>query len=667
MCNGKSRVKVPIIVTQTSDLRKAVHISTLSYNQEIMNTIIVPPLGSSGISKKRTFWMILGIILGLGVLSIFTIGVFIGSDEAVEVNEYSVLKLTFPGQLNEYGVNDNIFDDSTPLGFYDVLTAIRKAEVDPRIKGIYIPIGASQIGFVKLEEILEALNSFKQKGKFIYGYMETGSRGDYMLLSIADSIFMPKEGMAEIAAPGISGLFFKNLFSKLGVNYHVQQFEEYKSAGEQFSQERFTAPAKEALNVIIQSRAQRMYEVISRNRKLPLLNVQKAFDKGVYTADSMKSNDLIDGFAQEWEVRDIIKKRVESIRKKEIASSDTLKNLSLISLQDYASAECKEFDQKYENEASSIAIVSAVGPIRSGTSGGGNPFGGGEMEIASGSLVKDLKKAFENDDVKAIILRIDSPGGSVIASDEVWTLIQSIKKKKPIYASMSDVAASGGYYIPMACDTIIAHPQTITGSIGVIGMIPVIDEAMAKIGITMDTISTGASSQDLNFMLPMTEERKKKLYDQMYPIYQRFVSKVAQSRDMQFEQARSYAKGRVWLGSDARHHGLIDSLGGLETAIAIAKKRIGMSKDTHPRIIHYPKKKDVISALLSSLTGEKEDESTAEFTQYVEMAFAKKTPINSLISSLPTELQQALGYAISIFHMSQKEKVLAILPFMPII
>ena len=632
-----------------------------------MNTIIVPPLGSSSTSKKRTFWMILGIIFGLGIVSILTLGIFFGSEDTVEVKEYSVLKLTFPPQLNEYGVNDNIFDDSTPMRFYDVLVAIRKAELDPRIKGIYIPIGSSQIGFVKLEEMLEALQSFKKKGKFIYGYMETGSRGDYMLLSIADSIFMPKEGMAEISALGISGIFFKNMFSKLGVNYHVQQFEEYKSAGEQFSQERFTPPAKEALNVIIQSRAQRMYQLIAQHRSLPLSDVQKAFDRGVYSADSMKAISFIDGYAQEWEVRDIIKKRMESIRKKEKSTSDTLDVLPMISLQDYVNAECKEYDQHIAEESNAIAIVSAVGPIRSGTSGGSNPFSGGEQEIASGSLVKDLRKASENDNVKAIILRIDSPGGSVIASDEVWSLIQSIKKKKPIYASMSDVAASGGYYIPMACDTIIAHKQTITGSIGVIGMIPVIDEAMSKIGITMDTISTGASSQDLNMMLPMTEERKKKLYDQMYPIYQRFVSKVAQSRNMQFEQARSFAKGRVWLGNDARKHGLIDTLGGLGTAISIAKKRIGMPKDKNPYIIHYPKKRDMISELIASLSGNKDEESFAGIQKTIELVIGKDNPLNIMLKSLPLEIQQAMHYAISVFQMTQRESVLAILPFMPII
>jgi protease-4 len=410
-----------------------------------------------------------------------------------------------------------------------------------------------------------------------------------------------------------------------------------------------------------------MYQLIAQNRTLSLSDVQKAFDRGVYSADSMKAISFIDGYAQEWEVRDIIKKRMESIRKKEKSTSDTLDALPMISLQDYVNAECKEYDQQIADESNAIAIVSAVGPIRSGTSGGSNPFSGGEQEIASGSLVKDLKKASENKNVKAIILRIDSPGGSVIASDEVWSLIQSIKKKKPIYASMSDVAASGGYYIPMACDTIIAHKQTITGSIGVIGMIPVIDQAMSKIGITMDTISTGASSQDLNMMLPMTEERKKKLYDQMYPIYQRFVSKVAQSRNMQFEQARSFAKGRVWLGNDARKHGLIDTLGGLGTAISIAKKRIGIPKDKNPYIIHYPKKRDMISELIASLSGNKDEESSAGIQKSLELVLGKDNPLNIMLKSLPLEIQQAMHYAISVFQMTQRESVLAILPFMPII
>jgi protease-4 len=630
-----------------------------------MNTIIVPPLGSTGKSKRKMLWMFIGIVLGLIILSVLTLGVFLGSDEPVEVEEYSVLKLSFPAQVSEYGVNQNIFDDSSPLDFHDILASIKKAELDPRIKGIYIPIGSAQIGFVKMEEIIEALHAFKKKGKFIYGYMETGSRADYMLLSIADSIFMPKEGMAEIAAPGVSGLFFKNMFSKLGVSYHVQQYEEYKSAGEQFSQERFTPPAREALDVIIRSRAERMYDMIAKNRNLPVNQVQAAFDRGVYTADSMKAIAFIDGFAQEWEVRDIIKKRVESLRKKEQSSTDTLEKLSLISLADYAESECKEYEQTIADDSSSIAIVSAVGPIRSGMSGGNNPLGGGEQEIASGSLIKDLRKAYDNDKVKAIILRIDSPGGSVIASDEVWTLIQSIKKKKPIYASMSDVAASGGYYIPMACDTIIAHKQTITGSIGVIGMIPVINEAMSKIGITMDTISTGASSQDLNFMLPMTEERKKKLHDQMYPIYQRFVSKVAQSRKMNFEQARSYAKGRVWLGSDARKHGLIDTLGGLGTAISIAKKRIGIPGEKYPHIIQYPKKKDVFSELIASLSGKNNEEQSADIHTVLDIVLGKNNPLQTMISSLPMEIQHALNYAITILSITQKEQVIAVLPFMP--
>ncbi|MFN5519862.1 MAG: signal peptide peptidase SppA [Ignavibacteria bacterium] len=629
-----------------------------------MNTIIVPPLGSKKQSSNRKLMMILGIIIGLGILTVFTVGVFFGSDDTVDVEEYSVLKLTLPAQVSEYGVSSNIFDDSTPLGFYAILETIRKAEIDPRIKGMYIPIGESQMGFVKLEEMLEALRSFKSKGKFIYAYMETAGRSDYMMVSLADSIFMPKEGLAELSAPGVSALFFKNLFAKIGVTMYVQQFEEYKSAGETFSQERFTPPAKEELNVIIQSRANRMYELISKQRKLPLERVKAAFDVGTYTADSLKSYSLIDAYAQEWEVRDFIKKKVESIRKKETSKTDTLERLSLINVQDYSKAECKEYDQSFAEESSSIAIVNAVGAIRSGTSGNGNPFDQGAQEIASGSLVKDLKRAYENENVKAVILRIDSPGGSVIASDEVWSLIQSIKKKKPIYASMSDVAASGGYYIPMACDTIIAHPQTITGSIGVIGMFPIVSEAMAKVGITMDTISTGASSQDMNLMLPMNEARKKKLYDQMYPIYQRFVSKVAKSRNMEYEQARSVAKGRVWLGNDAHQRKLIDTLGGLELAVSLAKKRIGIPADKRARIISYPKSKDFLSELLSSMSGDTGEDETASFRNIVSTVLGNGN-VEVVIQTMPTELKAGLASAFSAFSMARKEQVLALMPYIP--
>jgi len=629
-----------------------------------MNTIIVPPLGSKKQSSNRTLLMIVGIIIGLGILTLFSVGVFFGSDETVDVEEYSVLKLTLPGQVSEYGVNSNIFDDSTPLGFYDILETIRKAEADPRIKGIYIPIGESQMGFVKLDEMLEALRSFKSKGKFIYAYMETAGRSDYMMVSLADSIFMPKEGLAELSAPGVAALFFKNLLAKIGVTMYVQQFEEYKSAGESFSQERFTPPAKEELNVIIQSRTNRMYELISMQRKLPLEKVKAAFDIGTYTADSLKSYSLIDAYAQEWEVRDLIKKKVELMRKKETSKTDTLEKLALIDLQDYSKAECKEYEQTFAEEESSIAIVNAVGAIRSGTSGNGNPFQQGDQEIASGSLVKELKRAFANEKVKAVILRIDSPGGSVIASDEVWSLIQSIKQKKPIYASMSDVAASGGYYIPMACDTIIAHPQTITGSIGVIGMFPIVSEAMAKFGITMDTISTGASSQDMNFMIPMNEARKKKLFDQMYPIYQRFVSKVAKSRNMEFEQARSVAKGRVWLGNDAHQRKLIDTLGGVELAIALAKKRIGIPSDKRARIISYPKSKDFLSEILSSMSGDKSDNDNTSLKSLIGTILGIRD-VDAVLQSMPKELRVSLSYALTTFNMARKEHVLALMPYMP--
>ena len=629
-----------------------------------MNTIIVPPLGSKKQSSTKKILIIIGIALGIVFLMIFSFGFFLDSDSTVEVDEFSVLKLVLPSQVSEYGSSKGLFDDSEPLGFYEILETIRKAEVDPRIKGMYIPVRESQMGFVKLEEMLEALRSFKSKGKFIYAYMETASRSDYMMISIADSIFMPKEGLAELSAPGVSALFFKNLLAKVGITMYVQQFEEYKSAGESFSQEHFTPPAKEELLTIIQSRANRMYEIISMQRKLPMSAVKTAFDIGTYTADSLKAHSFIDGIAQEWEVKDKIRYRMNALWKKETSKTDTLETVSMVDLEDYANAECEEFDKSFADKSGSIAIVSAVGAIRSGTNGQSNPFDQGTQEIASGSLIKDLKHAYENEDVKAVILRIDSPGGSVIASDEVWAMIQSLKKKKPIYASMSDVAASGGYYIPMACDTIIAHSQTITGSIGVISIIPMFGDAMTKLGITMDTLSTGASSQDMNLMLPMTESRKKKFYDQMYPIYQRFVSKVANSRKMEFEQARSIAKGRVWLGSDAHQRKLIDTLGGIELAISLAKKRIGIPTEKRAQIVSYPKVQDPLSMLLSSLTGDNDSDEEVSIRKVVS-AMLGFSNMEQMINGMPKEIRTGLGYAFNVLLMSKKEQIVALMPYLP--
>ncbi len=629
-----------------------------------MNTIIVPkPDSTKKASKFSKSMMIFGIIVGLFILAGIGLSFLFSGDDSVEVKMNSILVVSFSETLNEYTLDAGPFSESSSASFLDVLQALKNAKNDPLISGIYIKAAGTPLGFAKLEEIIEAIKDFKKSKKFIYAFVETGSKSDYLLASYADSIFMPKEGLAEIQAPGASVMFYKGILDKMGISVHVEQFEEYKSAGETFSKDKFSQPAKEEIAVILQARAQRMYQLISTGRNIPLKTVQEAFDRGVYASDSLLSLHFIDGIAQETEVKEKIKRKIESINLKKSGSSDKIKNLSMISLSEYSEAKNAYKNPSKAPENQQIAIVNGVGAIRSGKSGGSNPFDQGTMEIASSSMASDIRKAKEDNNIKAIILRIDSPGGSVIASDELWNEIKSAKKVKPVYASMSDVAASGGYYIPMACDTIIAHPQTITGSIGVIAMIPYLSGTLNKLGITIDTLSTGASSQDMNVMMPMTERSQMKLKSQMYPIYQRFVQKVADSRKMTFDQARSLAKGRVWLGNDAKNNKLVDTLGGLNLAISMAKKRIGIPDSTDIIIKSYPEKKDFIEELLSSITKTKNNEEAH--------ILSNKSSFMSLVSEvitskvLPHPIHQQLALFWNIVNVSSKEKVLLTMPYIP--
>jgi protease-4 len=629
-----------------------------------VNTIIVPkPDSTKKTSKFSKSMMIFGIILGLFILAGIGLSFLFSGDDSVEVKMNSILVVSFSETLNEYTLDAGPFSESSSASFLDVLQALKNAKNDPLISGIYIKAAGTPLGFAKLEEIIEAIKDFKKSKKFIYAFVETGSKSDYLLASYADSIFMPKEGLAEIQAPGASVMFYKGILDKMGISVHVEQFEEYKSAGETFSKDKFSQPAKEEIAVILQARSQRMYQLISTGRNIPIRTVQEAFDRGVYASDSLLSLHFIDGIAQETEVKEKIKRKIESINLKKSGSSDKIKNLSMISLSEYSEAKNAYKNPSKAPENQQIAIVNGVGAIRSGKSGGSNPFDQGTMEIASSSMASDIRKAKEDNNIKAIILRIDSPGGSVIASDELWNEIKSAKKVKPVYASMSDVAASGGYYIPMACDTIIAHPQTITGSIGVIAMIPYLSGTLNKLGITIDTLSTGASSQDMNVMMPMTERSQMKLKSQMYPIYQRFVQKVADSRKMTFDQARSLAKGRVWLGNDAKNNKLVDTLGGLSLAISMAKKRIGIPDSTDIIIKSYPEKKDFIEELLSTLTKTKNnDEVHILSNKSAFMSFVSEVITSKM---LPHPIHQQLALFWNIVNVSSKEKVLLTMPYIP--
>ncbi len=635
-----------------------------------------PPHYSRPRSSSR-WWVPVVIILGAIGLFIFTIIAlfsyagskltdfsFESSEETTVLGEKSVLYLTYSAGAREYTKESpfSVFSGKKRgSSFLTTLTAIDRASEDENIAGIYLkPLG--RIPLPRALELNEAINKFKKSGKFVYAFIEYGDENTYLSALPADSIFMPSEGLLEMNGYGISSLFMKELFNKFGIDFHIEQFEDFKSAGESMSRTSYSDSARYQLRVLLSQRFGALVSEIAESRDMSEGFVKDVMARGVFTADSILALGFIDGYFTESNFKDFleIKLHGESSEtdKKENDSHDHAEKekLQLVSVKKYLASEPNS-NREHAEDDTKIAIIYGTGPIHSGKGKGG--FGDDSYEIRSGKYIEYLKKAREDDDVKVIILRIDSPGGSVIASDEMWEEIQKTKKVKPVIASMSSVAASGGYYMAMACDTIIAHPETITGSIGVILQIPNVSRLADMAGVAIDTISTGPASQFLNGYYPYSKGDLGKLRLLSSGIYRRFVEKVAQSRDFTFEEARELAKGRVWTGRDAKENGLVDELGGMLRTLEIAKEMIGVDTKTLVRLRTFPERKDSFEELIKSLMGEEDVEISSSLAKSLGL-----DPLELLSSwnGLTGQQKSQLRYAASLFEMTKTEKAVVALP-----
>ena len=633
---------------------------------------VPPPPAAQRPRRRSNWWIPLAVIGGLLVLIIVVIGAFVGAlmsgigefdDQPKPLKSKTVLLVDLSSGVVEYRppVVLNIGGDEAGIHLADAVSAIEDAAHDPKIEGILFRSGGS-VGFTKLTEIRDAMVTFKESGKFVYAYMEGGGKGDYYLASVADSVFMPAEGLMVLNAFGATGVFLKDMTEKIGVEFHVEQFEEYKSAAEQVSRRGWSDPAKEAVRAIIAQREDMWVTAVAASRSMEAEQIRADLSAGVYIPDTLVDRGYVDGLAYEWAVRENIARRIDP--------DDTTAHpkLRVKSLKSYAKSKRGNLDQDYDIDLDrTFAIVYASGAIAPGSNN--DPFD--QTGIYSKDLIRDLRKAWKDDDVEAILLRVDSPGGSALASDEIWTTIQEIRKDKPIYASMSDVAASGGYYISMACDTIIAAPSTITGSIGVIMAIPNLSGTMGKIGVTTDTISMGPSSTFMNTLRPFEDADIEQLRAFGAGIYKRFVQKVADSRGMDFEEARALAKGRVWTGEDALKAGLIDMTGDFDEAIAAIKKRIGVDPDTKIGVKIYPEKVDNIVALLKMFGIDQDKDEDASGTtntsvrDLVTKIAAPNSPVDQVLATLPPDARRQLEHAAAMTMIGLKEPTMMMLP-MPV-
>ena len=617
-------------------------------------------------SRRRSRWWIPVLIIGvifLGfIILIYSVLSSIDSffaKEPVEVKPNTVLYLNFKSELEEVGKTDpftTIFTMTKGESFHDILRAIRIAKQDERIKGIYFNATPIGVGYAKTMELMDALDDFKQSGKFIYAYIEAGSENHYLRILPADKIFMPEDGFVEMNGFAITQMFFKGLFSKLGIEFFVDHFEDFKSAGESFNRTSFSDSSKLQLRVILNQRHNEFVNAVAKYRKIDKTQVENILARGIFTADSMKTLGLIDEFATEQQVRD----KIRDLAFSDVKDEKT-KKLRLISTSNYLWSELPEKLTKVKNDTTAIAIIYGSGAIMPDASQ--SPFDN-ENVITPKEFVKNLRKARQDKKVKAIILRIDSPGGSVIASDAIWQEIIETKKEKPVYASMSDVAASGGYYISVPCDTIIAHPMTITGSIGVISAIPIFSDMLKKLDITLDSINTSPSAQDLNVLYPFSEAQRQKFHKSVEGIYHRFINKVSLGRKKSFDEVRAIAKGRVWTGEDAYKIGLVDTLGGIRTAINIAKRRLGIPENELVRIKEYPRPTDSFEKFIKSLIGDDENEDAMIKSSFIQKLFGvEKSLTYQFYQTLPDFMKKQIAYLFNLFNIAKNENVMIALPF----
>ncbi|WP_162054362.1 signal peptide peptidase SppA [Pontibacter pamirensis] len=545
---------------------------------------------------------VLATIVGLlvfffvSILLLVAIAAASASSDEVTVAENSVLELKLDKPITERDP-ENPFAElgfafgslSSSDGLDQIKAAIRRAKTDDNVKGIFLNMIFLDAGLAKVEEIRNELIDFKESGKFVVSYTDISTEKAYYLASVADKIYLNPMGTIEFNGMSSEMFFFKRLLDKLNIEAQIFKVGTYKSAVEPFFLEEASDANREQLNSFLNSINNYQLQNIAEARSVEVAELKNV-------QDNLLVRDPAD--AKQYKLITDIGYFDEAIGyMKESIGMEQDDKLELVQLSKY-----KKVKDNIEVSTSKnrIAVIYAEGDIVDGE--------GDEGNIGSRRFTDALRKARMDENVKAVVLRISSPGGSALASDVIWREIQLTKKEKPVIASMSDYAASGGYYLAMGCDTIVAHPNTITGSIGVFGVIPNIQGFLnEKLGITVDYVSTGKFSEQPTITRPMTEQEKEIVQNQIDQIYETFTSKAAEGRGMSQDQLKEYASGRVWSGVEAEQRNLVDVYGGLEDAIAIAAKKANIEDDY--RLKAMPERKSFFNNLFSDFGAQTKEQS----------------------------------------------------------
>jgi len=585
-------------------------------------------------AMRRLLKFVLSLVILCVVLGIVAvIGAWIVVGRGPSVPDHSTLVLRIGGDLVETPPNDVIGQltggarAQTVEGYVE---ALRRAKSDPRIDSVLImPTPFQSPYWGKVQEIRDAVLDFRKSGKRISAYLEYAGEREYYLATAADKIYLVPTGSLDVTGIATYEVFLKGTLDKVGAQADFEKIGDYKTAPNQLTQTTFTPAHREMTESLSRDMYEQLVRGIAETRKKKVEDVRSLIDEGPFLGRDAVRLGLVDGLAYEDQLDD----------QGAVSKSGTIEG------QVYARARRRTAPRS----APRIAVVYVTGIINSGDSGF-DPLNG---EVAgSAPLVKAIRSARADDSVRAIVVRIDSPGGSSVASDVIWrelTVTKDEKPSRPLVASMSDLAASGGYYVAMAAPSIVAQPGTLTGSIGIFGGKFITGGAYEKVGANIESVIIGRNAGIESPERPFTDSERQKLREQIRDFYDGFIQKVAASRKMPVERVDQLAQGRVWTGAQARERGLVDALGGLDRAIALAKERAGIAADTEVDVVTYPARKTLAELLIEQLNGSGSE--------------GQIDALLSLASGLRTAERRAVGLLTAPARLFRPGEPLALMPF----
>lgn len=529
------------------------------------------------------------------------------------VGSFSYVEIKLEGSLVEFPETNfwtSLITGARPLSVYDIWMCLRKARGDSRIAGILLKLGPLDCDWAKCAEIRDAVLAFRKSGKKIFAYIEEAPEfnKEYYLATACDRIILHPLGWLGITGIGGDIPFFKKALDKLGIEAQIEHVEEFKTAYNMFTESGFTEAHKKMMEAIIGDQFAQYVKTIAESRKKSEAEIRALIDEAFFQGEKALKAGLVDDLLFDDQVTSLFQKDGRKCRR--------------VTLGEYAQIDPTSVGL---NRGRKIALIYGSGPIHSGESL--------YQSMGSDTITRWIRSAREDRSIAAVVFRVDSPGGSAVASDSIWREVMLCRKEKPFVVSMSDMAGSGGYWISMAAHKIIAQPQTLTGSIGVLSGKFNLEKLLDKLGITTEKIRTGKRSGLFSPFRGLTEEERQLLKKEILWIYDQFLTKVAEGRKIPKEDVDKIGKGRVWTGSQAKEINLVDEIGGLSTAIEAAKRLAGIAEDEDVRLVVWPKR----ISFFGSLFGRREAR---------------------LLTPLPQELEKALKWA----GLMNEDRIWAIMP-----